>query len=276
MSKSEQQSHLQSNPFSDRMSGSGRYNGKNLDSRYPKGSEMHDFHQQAHDYFQNLVLAPDFACRAGQGAVRGAKYAFNAYPDMTSPHVAEGVAHDLLKFNHEFGLSDKTKDTISLSSFVTTFKEPKSVNHIDATAHMYQLLGNMHKQDEQKGFEWSESVSKDIYSPDFGFSSGEEPYFITYLHPHAKHASRRSEVPLVLFTSHNLLSQMKDTGSFEKFKTHARNRQDTVHPQSGDHGKIPEFPQYALLDSDPATQENHEKIIYENLGQCPFGYGKKD
>jgi FPC/CPF motif-containing protein YcgG len=270
----ESESISEENPFSSRMSGYGTYDGKKLHSTYPKDSEMHNFHHGSHDYFQNLVLSPDFACRAGQAAVRGAKYVFNAYPDMTSPDVAEGVAHDLLKFNQELGTSNKTGEKLPIASFVATFNEPKSINDIEATANMYRLLGNMHKQDEAKGFGWSDSVSKDIYSPDFGFSSGEEAYFVTYLHPHAKHAARKADIPLVLFTSHNLLGQLKETGSFEKFKSHARNRQESVHPQSGDHGQIPEFPQYALMDEDPKSQQ-HEQIIYENLGECPFGFGEK-
>lgn len=256
--------------FSPQMSGYGTYDGEVLHSVYPPDSENYAFHQSSHAYFQELVLHPDFACIAGQGVARGKRYAFNAYPDMTSADVAEGVSHDLLKFKEEFGLADK-KDKIQLVSFVAAFENPKITNQLDGAENLYKLLGNMHKADEQKGYAWSTKVSKDINSPDFGFSSSGDAFFITYLYPHAASAARKSEVPMVLFTAHTIFEKMKETDAFEKMKSHIRGRQDEVHPHSANHGDANEFRQYALVDPDEKTQEKNEEVIYKALGKCPFG-----
>lgn len=273
MKESGKSSPQEENPFSSKMSGYGTFDGNKLHSVYVPGSEMHTFHQQAHTSFRDMVLKPDFACIAGQGAARGKRYAFNAYPDMTSPAVAEGISHDLLKFKNEFGLSD-TAEKIKLVSFVTVFKEPQSGTQLEGAGNLYQLLGNMHEQDKQKGYEWNQSVSKDIDSPNFGFSSGGDAFFITYLYPQAASPARRSEVPLVLFTAHKIFDELKKTTAFDKLKAATRIREGTVHPHSGDHGDVPEFRQYALLDPDKQIQKDNEQIIYDKLGKCPFGYDK--
>lgn len=260
------------NPFSPRTSGYGTYDGTNLHSVYTPDSDMHTFHQKAHTYFREMVFNPDFACVAGRGVTKGKQYAFNAYPDMTASDTAEGVAHDLFKFKNEFGLS-QAPEKVQLVSFIATFKEPQSINQIDGAAHMYQLLGNMHNHDKQQGFDWNPTVSRDIKSPNFGYSSGGDAFFITYLYPHASSEARRSEIPLVLFTAHSVLDKLKESNAFEKLKNHARQRQETIHPHSGNHGETNEFRQYALVDPDVQTQKQNEQIIYDTLGKCPFSEG---
>ena len=82
------------NPFPADYSGYGFYAGGKLITQYMEESEMYEFHHKSHSYFRDLVLDPKFACIAAQSAARTGSYAFCAYDNLTSPKVAEGIAHD--------------------------------------------------------------------------------------------------------------------------------------------------------------------------------------
>jgi hypothetical protein len=260
----------QNNPFSSEKSGYGRLEGNTLHSVYAAGSERFAFHQKAHTYFRDLVLDPGFACIAGQGAVRSKTYAFSAYGDMRSEDVAEGVCHDLFTFKQEFGLST-VSDRLKFMTFIAAFEHPKITNQLDGAEHFYTLLHNMHQHDVKKERVWNPSVSKDIHSPEFGFSSGGDAFFVPLLYPHSGSPARRSDITMVVFNAHAVFDKLRETGAFDKIKQKIRARQDWVHPYLGDHGETNEFLQYALVDPDEETQRKNEQIIYRAIGKCPFG-----
>ncbi len=254
------------NPFSPEMSGYGVFDGKAFDSVYPDGSPMHTFHQQSHAYFRGLVLGENFPCVAGQSVVRSKTYAFCGYENMTSPNVADGVCHDLMRFKNDFS-------TPFLESFMAAFKGPVIQDQLQGAEFLYTLLHNMSEIDQKNGFPWAENYTSNIHSPDFAFSIGTEAHFVSFFYPFASSETRQSDVTMVLFNTHAIFQTLRQRGAFDKLKMIIRNRIPVLHPNLGDHGDVNEFTQYALVDSDTKTQALDKKIQQKVFGICPFYHG---
>lgn len=251
------------NPFSAEMSGYGVFDGKSLVAAYPPGAPMYDFHQKAHTYFRELVLGENFPCVVGQSVVRSRNYAFCAYEDMTSPKVAEGVCHDLMKFKDDFSVP-------FLESFMTAFKGPVIQSQLQGTEFLYTLLQTMHEADKKHGFPWANGYTSDIHSPNFAYSIGGEAHFISFFYPFASSETRQSEITMVLFNTHSIFQTLRQRGAFDKLKVIIRARIPNLHPHLGDHGDVNEFMQYALIDPSPNMQVLDQEIQKKVFGACPF------
>lgn len=258
------------NPFSSALSGYGHVVNEKFVSTYPEGSAMYGFHLNAQNYFKGFVGEKDFPCVAGRTVARTDQYAFCAYPDMTNPQLAEGIMHDMIQFQHEFGIPDDPKPNGKrFRSFVAAFAEPHITSPLHGAEALYTLLGNMHDVNAQH-YPWKEGFSNDMESSDFGYSAGESAFFIAFFHPEAHDAARRSDVTFVVFNSHAMLESLKDEGKFNKLRDIIRSRQDSVHPYLGNHGEVKEWRQYALLSPDVETEAAEQAIRQKVLGECPF------
>jgi FPC/CPF motif-containing protein YcgG len=189
---------------------------------------------------------------------------------MTDPQFAEGIMHDMLTFQEEFGIPGDPKGKGKrFRSFVTAFAEPQPTSALHGTEMLYSLLGNMHDVNRQH-YPWNEGYSNNTESPNFGFSAGESAFFIAYFHPQAYEQSRRSDVTFVVFNSHVMLEALKAEGKFAKLRDTIRSRQEEVHPYLGDHGTTNEWLQYALLSPDSETELAEQDLREKVLGVCPF------
>lgn len=262
-----------SNPFSAVKSGYGRYIDGVFVSVYPEGSPIQPFHTSAHDYVERLVKDETFACIFGQAAVRTNQYSFCAYDDITDPQVAEGVLHDIVRFQQEFEVPAKPKGPRGIfRTMLVAFQKPEIRDEIHGAEVLYTLLKNMHEINSQY-YEWTEGFSNDPRSPDFGFSAGESAHFIAYFYPRANVPARRSDVNFIVFNSHHVIGAFKATGmdNYAKAKAIIRGRQvQPIHPYLGDHGVIEEWRQYALLNPDPETEAKELELRRRILGECPF------
>lgn len=260
----------ESNPFPSAHSGYGRVTNRAFVSSYPQGSEMRKFHDNAQRFFRDFVGAENFPCVAGRTVARTDEYAFCAYPNMTDPKVAEGIMHDMIRFQTEFGIADGSERKGRLfRSFIVAFAEPKITDSLHGAETLYTLLSNMHTVNS-KHFPWKEGFSSDMDSPNFGYSSGDSAFFIAYFHPKAYAQARVSPLTFVVFNSHKMLEVLKDKGKFAQLRDLIRSRQEEVHPYLGDHGETLEWRQYALLQPDAKTEQAEKALRRKVLGECPF------
>ena len=260
----------QDNVFSPTNSGYGVIKEGVLISVYPPDSPEHQFHQQSHSYFRQLVGDTTFACLAGQTVIRSNRYAFCAYHDMTNFTTAEGVCHDLTQYMNDFAVRSIPTDGMRFNSFIAAFQRPLIENQLAGSRYLYQLLLHMHHHDKAKGFAWNPSVSNDTESPSFGYSIAENTFYIPLLYSSSSSEARRSVYTFVVFNSHLLFEKLRANNAFIKLRDLIRARQSEVHPNLTDHGSGLEFIQYALVSPDPNTQDQERKIRKEVLGPCPF------
>ncbi len=261
------------NPFSAKKSGYGHIVDGQFVSVYPPGSPMHTFHTEAQQYVDRFIRSDKFPCIFGQAAIKSDQCSFSAFDDITDPAVAEGVLHDIVRFQDEFEVPDKAMGKRGMfRSTLVAFKNPPITDNLQATEILYTLLQNMHEKNAEH-YDWTEGFSNEIESPDFGYSAGESAHFIAYFHPHADVPARVSDVQFIVFNSHHVVNAFKATGMEKHARAKAliRSRQvQPIHPYLGNHGDVPEWIQYALL---PATDEMEAaelEIRTRTLGECPF------
>lgn len=261
------------NPFSAEQSGYGHKVDGKFVSVYPPGSDMHRFHIEAQARVDAFIKGETFPCILGQNAIRTDQYSFSAYNDITDPQVAEGVLHDLVRFQEEFEVPDKPKGKRGIfRSALVAFKSPVIEEELQGAEVLYTLLGNMHKLNSLH-YDWPEGFSNDISSPDFGFAAGRSAHFIAYFHPVASWPARVSDVQFIVFNSHHVVDAFKATGmdNHARAKAIIRSRQpQPIHPYLGNHRDVEEWRQYALL---PPTEEMEAKegeLRKRILGECPF------
>lgn len=262
------------NPFPNTNSGYGRFLGGKLVSVYPEGSPMQAFHETAHDSFYKFVKDPTFPCVFGLAAVNIRQYAFNAYGDMRTKETAEGVLHDIVRYQNEFEVPETPKlQKGILRTFLAAFQTPQPKDQLEGSEALYTLMANMHELNSQH-YPWPEKYSRDVDSNTFGFAAGRSAHFIAHFYPQAPVPARVSpDLHFAVFNSHAIVEAYKEEAGMDKHaraKALIRSRQSYVHPALGNFGDTPDFPQYTLLDTDPDTQAKEKEIRTRILGECPF------
>lgn len=207
------------------------------------------------------------------------QYAFSAYEDITKPETATGVLHDIIKAQHEFDIPANPPRTNRIyRSSLVAFREPIVRDELHATEVLYRLLGNMHKQNAQH-YDWPEQYSNDTDSFTFGYAAGETAHFLAYFHPEASVDARRTSTQFVVFNSHDMIGEFIDSkgiDAFDRMKARIRDRQEQpIHPQLGNHGDLPEWPQYALVSDTPEATIAERALRHAILGAHPFQSTKK-
>lgn len=262
------------NPFSAEHTGYGHKIDGEFVSAYHPGTALRAFHEKAHQLIvEEIIKAPTFPCILGQTAIRTDQYSFGAYKDMTDPETAEGVLHDLVRFQQEFGIPDLAKGPRGIfRTSMAAFQEPAIRDDMHGAEALYTLLQNMHLINREH-FPWVEGFSNDLRSPDFGFSAGRSAHFMAFFHQHPNVPARYSDITFVVLNSHHVVDAFKATGmdNHARAKAIIRSRQaQPIHPYLGDHRDVEEWRQYALLNADPETEARELELRTRILGKCPF------
>src|SRR5258706_11787194 len=129
-----------SNPFPKERSGYGSVVGQEFVSAYPPNSPMQKFHTDSQAYFKSFVGDRDFPCLAGRSVARTDQYAFCAYPDMTDKKIAEGIMHDMIRFQGEFSITQPVSQGHRFRSFVAAFASPIPQTPEEGAEALYTLL----------------------------------------------------------------------------------------------------------------------------------------
>lgn len=262
------------NPFPATYSGYGRVVDGSFVSNYQEGHPLRPFHEKSHNQFVAFVKSPTFPCVFGLAAVNIRQYAFNAYGDMTAKETAQGVLHDMVRFQNEFQVPEVAKtDKGILRTFLAAFQTPKLETQLEGAEALYRLMANMHELNSQH-YDWPEGFSNQLDSNNFGFGAGRAAHFIAHFYPGAAVPARVSELNFAVFNSHSIVAAYKEIAGMDKHakaKEIIRSRQvQPVHPALGNFGDVPDFPQYTLLDTDPVTQAADQSLRKAILGECPF------
>jgi len=262
------------NPFPNTHSGYGRERDGVFVSAYQEDSVMNQFHRTSHEKFKIFVKSPTFPCVFGLAAVNTKQYYFGAYGDMRSPEAAEGIMHDVIRFQDEFQVPESKKGPHGiLRSMLVAFQTPDPKTPMQAAEALYMLMKNMTDLNQQH-YPWPEGFSNDIESNDFGFAAGRTAHFLAHFYPAAPVPARVSELHFAVLNPHSVVAAYKEIAGMEKHaqaKAIIRGRQQQpLHPALGNFGESRDWPQYALLDTDPATQEQERILRTKILGECPF------
>lgn len=264
------------NPFSSDRSGYGHIVEGKFVSVYPAGSEMGEFHTRSHGYLDRLIRDESFPCILGQTAVRTDQVSFSAYDDIADPATAEGVLHDLLRFQEEFEVPDNPRGKRGIfRSSLAAFRSPEITDELQGAEVLYTLLKNMYDINSQH-FEWPDGFSSDLSSPDFAYPAGRTAHFIAYFHSAATTPARKSDVQFIVFNSHHVVDAFKATGmdNHARAKAIIRSRQQQpLHPYLGNHRDVEEWRQYTLLTPTLEMEEKERELRTRIFGEAPFQSG---
>jgi len=264
------------NPFPDTHSGYGKIVDGAFISIHPNGSPMRQFHEQAHDQFRAFVKSPTFPCVFGFAAVKSNQYFLGAYRDMTTPQTAEGIMHDVIRFQDEFQVPDSKKGPHGiLRSMLVAFQTPQPKTPMEGAEALYTLMKNMTDLNQQH-YPWPEGFSDDVESTEFGFAAGRTAHFLAHFYENAPAIApaRKSELHFVVLNPHSVVAAYKEISGMPKHdraKAIIRGRQQQpLHPALGNFGESRDWPQYTLLDTDQQTQSEERELRKRIFGECPF------
>lgn len=264
------------------MSGYGHIVDRSLVSSYPEGSEMREFHCEAHEYVKAYILREKsssvegtlFPCFLGEAAVRTGQYTFEAYDDIADESTTEGIMHDIIRSQHELEIpADPARTKRIYRSTLIAFKKPVIQNNLHAAEVLFTLFQNLHDLNAQH-YPWAAGFSHDIESPNFGYSTGETASFVAYFHPHAINPVRRTPYQFFVLNSHHVLDELKQAKGMEGFNSirdRIRSLQAHPDPRAGNHGEANEFDQYAFTSLDPVVQSKERLLKRAIFGECSFG-----
>ncbi len=148
---------------------------------------------------------------------------------------------------HEFVRSYKSEKKM-FTSFAVVFKEPLRLSEAKFEVHLWARLRAFHQLDAET-FAWSEKVSRDPASPDFGFSMGGHAFFVVGLHPGASRAARQAPHPTIVFNLHEQFQDLRARGQYHRIKEVILHRDEkangSINPMISEHGQESEARQYS-------------------------------
>jgi len=134
------------------------------------------------------------------------------------------------------------------TSFAVIFEKPLRLSEAEFEAHLWARLRALNKMDAER-FAWSEEVSDDPASPDFGFSMGGRAFFVVGLHPGASRAARRTPRPTIVFNLHEQFQDLRARGQYHRIKDAILDRDEkvngSINPMIAEHGQESEARQYS-------------------------------
>ena len=198
--------------------------------------------KMAHNVFRSFVLSEQFSCVGAKGAVATGGYRFGLYDGFPTGKGTEGLARDLAAF-----VAELPHMTQRYKSFVAIFDD-RSYDERDFEARLWTQLTALSELD-RRFFAWDPSVSADPNDPNFSFSVAGHAFFVVGMHRGSSRLSRRFAFPALVFNSHALFEELKESGHFARVQALVRKRelelQGTLNPNLSEFGVATEARQYS-------------------------------
>ena len=220
------------------------------------------FAERADVAFREKISAPEFPCVAAKASVKTGVYRFGAYSEMASLDTTLALARDLRAFQV---LQPQLNS--GFTSFMAIFERPGLVDEITFERLVWEQLSALSMLDDAP---YSDEVSPDSTSPDFGYSFGGQAFFLVGLHPGASRLARKFEYATLVFNSHHQFRALKADGRWPRFQEQIRKRdrqlQGNINPNLADFGTASEARQYSGRAVEPDWQAP--------FGYCPYLAGE--
>lgn len=191
----------------------------------------------------DFIRQPQFPCVGAKSALGREQIVSIEASDMRCPADDARIVAAI----HEFVRSYESEKKM-FTSFAVVFKEPLRLSESEFEEHLWARLRALHKLDAET-FAWSEEVSRDPASPDFGFSMGGRAFFVVGLHPGASRAARQAPRPTIIFNLHEQFQDLRARGQYHRIKEVILDRDEkangSINPMISEHGQESEARQYS-------------------------------
>jgi FPC/CPF motif-containing protein YcgG len=198
---------------------------------------------EGQDDITSFIADKDFPCVGAKSALNRQRMRFGRFGSLGNKSSAIELVSQLRNFSEEF-----QEPGVDPVSFVAMFDDvlPDEMTFESALWNELKLLSSI---DQNDGTHWDASVSSDVSSDNFSFSTAGRAFFVVGLHPNASRLSRKSPVTCLVFNFHNQFEALKSSGKFEPMQKAIRTRdlklQGSVNPVLSAYGKSTEARQYS-------------------------------
>lgn len=191
---------------------------------------------------RSWILGPRFSCLGAKAAFRRGTHRIGIYGPLGSADATAALASDLRAFG------EQTRSEDELSTFVASFLGPAPEDELAFEALLWTQLQDLHDtHDGAMG--WDPNVSPDPEDPYFGFSFGENSFFVVGLHPESSRTTRQFEWPTLVFNPREQFDRLRERGQYGRFVEVIRQRelalQGSLNPNLADWGTRSEARQYS-------------------------------
>lgn len=215
--------------------------------------------------FRDKILAPDFSCVAAKAAINTSTYALGLYGELGTLEATFALARDLGRF-----VDDQDAMDSGFTSMIAVFDRPSEMSEHEFEDRLWSQLRALHHLDSQP---YSDEVSPDPASEQFGFSFAGRGFFVIGLHPGSSRVARAFPYPALVFNAHRQFRALREAGRFGRMQQTIRTRevklQGHLNPNLANHGEASEARQY----SGRAVEPDWAAPFPEAPARCPLGFG---
>jgi len=194
--------------------------------------------------FEAHIRSPVFPCVGAKSALARGQMQIMVAGDIRCPRDDAAVYGAL----HDFALAFRAAPR-PFQTFVVLFDQPPVLDEAEFERALWSRVENLERLDAQHGHAYDSRVSDDVNDPRFCLSFAGEAFFVVGLHPGADRASRRFDVPVLVFNAHEQFETLRREGRYETLRDSILKRDaarsGTVNPMLARHGEASEARQYS-------------------------------
>jgi hypothetical protein len=187
-----------------------------------------------------VIRSRKFSCAGAKAALAGDALEFVLARDLRSGADDTRIVEALHAFH--------SADTGDYKSLAILFPQTPALSEQKFERFLWQRLQALHVIDHER-HPWDPAVSDDPASASFGFSVGEQAFYVVGMHPAASRMSRRMPFAVLAFNTHAQFRRLRANGKFARMQSATRARdialQGSPNPMLADHGVKSEARQYS-------------------------------
>lgn len=194
--------------------------------------------------FESHIKAKDFPCVGAKSALARRQMSFFVADDIRCPRDDVALYDAIRDFARNFKTTPEPFQT-----FIVLFDMHETLNEEAFEAALWKRLEALERIDAARGHAYDPRVSSDPDDASFSLSFGGEAFFVVGLHPGASRASRRFQVPALVFNAHDQFEILRKDGRYDTMRETILKRDEaysgSVNPMVARHGEISEARQYS-------------------------------
>ncbi len=194
--------------------------------------------------FRCFIQDPAFCCVGAKATLARSQLHFIIARSIASGWDDLRIHPELIAFAQRYRSRPKL-----FQSFVVLYEGPRNLSEAQFEHFLWDRLQSLTDKDIWSGQAPDPRVSADPSNPHFSLSFGGEAFFVVGLHPNASRASRRFEVPAMVFNLHDQFDELRSKGMYEKMRQAIIERDvalaGSVNPMLARHGEASEARQYS-------------------------------
>jgi uncharacterized protein len=194
--------------------------------------------------FESHIRARDFPCVGAKSALAKQQMQFFVAGDIRCPRDDLALYEAIRDFAQSFKQAPEPFQT-----FVVLFDMGETLSEEAFETALWKRLEALEGIDAMRGQPYDPRVSSDPADATFSLSFGGEAFFVVGLHPGASRASRRFEVPALVFNAHDQFEILRKDGRYDTMRETILKRDaaysGSVNPMVARHGEISEARQYS-------------------------------